>query len=88
MLAAKVTYSILLEMDCRKESVRIAYKQVADKENFFLLNKTSRDGRGCWLVLLGRYRTADEAALGMKLVPEYFMKQSDPPSVIELAPYL
>jgi hypothetical protein len=75
-------------MDCRKESVRIAYSQVPDKENFFLLNKTSRDGRGCWLVLLGRYRTADEAALGMKLVPEYFIKQSDPPSVIELAPYL
>jgi hypothetical protein len=88
MLAAKVTYSILLEMDCRKESVRIAYSQVPDKENFFLLNKTSRDGRNCWLVLWGRYRTTDEAALGMKLVPGYFMKQSDPPSVIELAPYL
>ncbi len=88
MLAAKVSFSILLEMDCLKESVRIAYSQVPDKGNFFLLNKTSRDGRGCWLVLWGRYRTANEAALGMQLVPEYFLKQSDPPSVIELAPYL
>jgi len=68
--------------------VRNAYRQVEDRENFFLLNKTNRDGRSCWLVLWGRYRTADEAALGMKLVPDYFMKQANPPSVIELEPYL
>jgi len=88
MVSAQVKYSILLEMDCLKASVRMAYRQVADNENFFLLNKTSRDGRRCWLVLWGKYRTQDEAALGMKLVPEYFWKQSEPPSVIELAPYL
>ena len=88
MIASRVTHSILLEMDCLKASVRSAYGQLQDKENFFLLNKTNRDGRACWLVLWGRYRTPDEAALGMKLIPEYFMKQSNPPSVIELAPYL
>ena len=88
MVGTQVKYSILLEMDCLKASVRIAYGQMTDKENFFLLNKTSRDGRRCWLVLWGKYRTQDEAALGMKLVPEYFTKQSNPPSVIELEPYL
>lgn len=88
LLASQVKYSILLEMDCLKASVRIAHRQVEAKENFFLLNKTSRDGRRCWLVLWGRYRTQDEAALGMKLIPQYFWKQSEPPSVIELAPYL
>jgi hypothetical protein len=88
VLADKVKYSILLELDCLKESVRIAYRQLEDKENFFLLNKTSRDGRNCYLVLWGRYRTTDEAALGMKQLPDYFMKQSNPPSVIELKPYL
>ncbi len=88
MLAAQVKYSILLEMDCLKQSVRGAYRQVEDKEAFFILNKVSRDGRSCWLVLWGKYRTADEAALGLKLVPQYFWKQSEPPSVIELEPYL
>jgi hypothetical protein len=88
MLAAQVKYSILLEMDCLKQSVRSAYRQVEDKDAFFLLNKVSRDGRSCWLVLWGRFRTADEATLGLKLVPEYFFKQSNPPSVIELEPYL
>ncbi len=88
LLTSQVKYSVLLEMDCLKASVRIAYRQVEDKENFFLLNKTSRDGRRCWLVLWGRYRTQDEAALGLKLIPQYFWKQSEPPSVIELTPYL
>lgn len=88
ILDARVTHSILLEMDCQKGSVRNAYRQTAAKEDFFLLNRTSRDGRGCWLVLWGRYRSAEEAALGMELVPEYFLTQSNPPSVIELAPYL
>jgi hypothetical protein len=88
LLAAQIKYSILLEMDCLKASVRIAYNQVTDKDNFFILNKTSRDGRRCWLVLWGRYRTQDEAALGMKQVPEYFWKQNEPPTVIELQPYL
>lgn len=88
LLAAQVKYSILLEMDCLKASVRLAYRQVEAKEIFFLLNKTSRDGRRCWLVLWGRYRTQDEAVMGMKLIPQYFWKQSEPPAVIELEPYL
>jgi hypothetical protein len=88
IIAAQTKFSILLEMDCLKDSVRIAYRQLEDKGGFFLLNKRSRDGRGCWLVLWGRYRTADEAALGLKLLPQYFWKQSEPPSVIELDPYL
>lgn len=88
IVSQQVKFSILLELDCVKDSVRSAYRQVEDKENFFLLNKTSRDGRNCWLVLWGRYRTADEAALGMKLVPGYFLKQSNPPLAIELEPYL
>ena len=88
IIGSQVKYSILLEMDCLKASVRLAYSQLDNKESFFLLSKTSRDGRRCWLVLWGRYRTQDEAALGMKLLPEYFMKQSNPPSVIELEPYL
>ena len=86
--AERFKFSILLELDCQKESVRGAYRQLADKNNFFLLNRPSRDGRNCYLVLWGRYRTADEAALGMKQIPEYFAKQSNPASVIELEPYL
>ena len=88
LITSRISYSILLEMDCLKASVRLAYDRATDKEKFFVLNKTSRDGRRCWLALCGRYRTQEEAALGMKLIPQYFWKQSEPPSVVELGPYL
>jgi hypothetical protein len=87
MVAEKITFSILLEMDCLKESVNNAYQQITDKENFFILNRV-KDGRSCWLVLWGKFRTQNEALQNLELIPEYFFKQSDPPRVIELGQYL
>jgi hypothetical protein len=83
----KINFSILLEMDCLEQSVQSAYRQITDKENFFILNRV-KDGRTCWLVLWGKFRTQDEAAQNLKLIPEYFLKQNNPPTVIELEPYL
>jgi hypothetical protein len=83
----KISYSILLEMDCLEQSVRSAYQQITEKDNFFILNRV-KDGRSCWLVLWGKFRTQNEAAENLKLIPEYFLKQSNPPTVIELEPYL
>jgi hypothetical protein len=87
MLSAKTTHSILLEMDCMKQSVQLAYQQIIDKDNFFILSRV-KDGRSCWLVLWGKFRTQNEATQSLKLIPEYFFKQSAPPAVIELEPYL
>jgi hypothetical protein len=83
----KIRFSILLEMDCLEQSVRSAYQQITEKENFFILNRI-KDGRSCWLVLWGKFRTQNEAAQNLRLIPEYFFKQSEPPSIIELEPYL
>jgi septal ring-binding cell division protein DamX len=88
IVSQRVRFSILLEFDCLKESVRDAYGQLTDKEKFFLLNKNNRNGQNCWLVLWGRYDTADEAAQAMKFAPEYFLRQGNPPVVVELEPYL
>jgi hypothetical protein len=87
MAKEKISFSILLEMDCLEQSVNSAYEQVADKGNFFILNRV-KDGRTCWLVLWGKFRTQNEALQNLELIPEYFMKQSNPPAVIELEPYL
>jgi hypothetical protein len=87
MASDKIAFSILLEMDCLEESVNSAYQQLIDKENFFILKRV-KGGRTCWLVLWGKFRTQNEAAESLKLVPEYFFKQSEPPSIIELEPYL
>jgi hypothetical protein len=83
----KISFSILLEMDCLEQSVRSAYQQITDKENFFILNRI-KDGRSCWLVLWGKFRTQNEATQNLRLIPEFFFKQSEPPTVIELEPYL
>jgi hypothetical protein len=87
MVAEKIAFSILLEMDCLEESVNNAYQQITDKENFFILNRV-KDGRSCWLVFWGKFRTQNEAQQNLELIPEYFFKQSDPPRIIDLAQYL
>jgi len=87
LVAGKITFSILLEMDCLEQSVQSAYEQITEKENFFILNRV-KDGRSCWLVLWGKFRTQNEAAQNLRLIPEYFLKQSEPPMVIDLEPYL
>jgi hypothetical protein len=87
MLADQIGFSILLEMDCLEESVHGAYQQVTDKESFFLLNRF-KNGRNCWLVLWGKFRTQNEAQQNLELVPPYFFKQSAPPVIVELKPYL
>ncbi|MBN2400483.1 MAG: hypothetical protein JXI33_09130 [Candidatus Aminicenantes bacterium] len=87
IITEKIGFSILLEMDCLEQSVNYAYQQLTDQENFFILNRVKK-GRGCWLVLWGKFRTRNEAEENMSLVPEFFMKQNNPPVVIELEPYL
>jgi hypothetical protein len=87
LAAGKISFSILLEMDCLKQSVQLAYQQISEKDNFFILNRV-KDGRSCWLVLWGKFRTQNEATQNLKLIPEYFFKQSEPPSVIEINQYL
>lgn len=84
---SKARYTILLELDCLKESVMHAYGNLTDKSDFFILNRKS-GRRNCYLVLFGRYRTRESARLGIKKIPKYFWQQSNPPEVIELGPYL
>jgi hypothetical protein len=80
-------YSILLELDCLKESVFNAFGRIVSKDDFFILNRKSGK-RNCFLVMLGKYRTRREAAEGIDKVPQYFWQQASPPQVIELAKYL
>lgn len=80
-------FSILLELDCVKESVKYAHKKITDKSKFFLLNY-KRMRKNCYLVLYGKYMTAKEAADRISFLPGYFLKQSNPPRVLELSKYL
>jgi hypothetical protein len=87
LLNAGIKFSILLELDCQKESVIGAFGRVTAKEGFFILNKPSQ-GRTCFLVLWGKYQTREEAAVGLKSIPQYFWQQPNPPEVIDVTKYL
>ncbi len=87
LINAGIKYSILLELDCQKESVIGAFDRVEAKEDFFILNKPSQS-RTCFLVMWGKYQTRQEAAVGLKLIPQYFWQQPNPPEVIDVTKYL
>jgi|GEM_PF-5402644 len=80
-------YGVLLELDCAQESVLSAFDQFTDKSGLYILNR-EKNGRNCFLVIWGRFRTEEDARTRLNQIPQYFWSQSSPPNVIELAPYL
>lgn len=80
-------FTILLELDCAKESVFSASEQFSDKQNFFILNR-DRDGRNCYLVMWGRFRSEADARQEMSSIPSFFLQQQNPPIVVDMTPYL
>jgi hypothetical protein len=87
LTAAKIKFSILLELDCKKESVYHAYRLMNRGTSFFILNRKA--GRlNCYLVMWGKFKTRQEATAGLKSVHNYFWKQKDPPEIVELKRYL
>lgn len=85
--SAGIRYSILLELDCMKESVVNAYQRLEQKSDFFILPRPSR-GKTCFLVMCGKYRSDSDAAKGLKAIPQYFWQQQNPPEVVEITKYL
>lgn len=87
LVDSQVTVSILLEMDCLKESVLNAYNRLERKELFFILKRDMGD-RICFLVFWGKFINRDDAASALREIPSYFFSQSHPPQVIDLDRYL
>jgi len=82
-----IRFTILLELDCMKESVVNAYLRVIDKERFFILRR-QKGPRECYLVMWGRFKTRRQAENAMSSVPEFFLSQAYPPKVYNLGPLL
>jgi hypothetical protein len=82
-----ISHSILLELDCQKESVLNAYNRIDRKDQFFIL-KRDMGNRICYLVFWGRFNSGEEATNSLNRVDPYFWGQSSPPRVMSLAQYL
>lgn len=87
LMKAGIKFTVLLEMDCMKESVINAFLKVDVKENFYILNR-NLGSRNCFLVLWGQFYVKQEAAEAIKTIPQYFWQQQHPPEVISLSRYL
>ncbi|MCP5053829.1 MAG: DUF4388 domain-containing protein [bacterium] len=86
LIAAGMKYSIMLELDCLKESVVHAYNRMKKGKDFFILNR--RTGKkSCYLVLWGKFKNRKDATNSIKSVPNYYWKQRDPPEIVELKKY-
>ncbi|MCP5104412.1 MAG: hypothetical protein GY950_13575, partial [bacterium] len=83
----KIKFSVLLELDCLKESVVNAYSRMTVKSGFFILPRASR-GRTCFLVMWGKFHSKADAAKGLKSIPQYFWQQQNPPEVVDVTKYL
>jgi len=79
-------YTVLLEMDCLKESVINAFLRIDDKTGFFLLNR-DRGSRTCFMVMFGRYADQTEASQALRTLPAYFRQQQHPPVIVGLKQY-
>lgn len=79
-------YTVLLEMDCLKESVINAYLRIDDKAGFFLLNR-DRGARTCFMVMVGRFASQTEAGQALRSLPAYFRQQQHPPVIVGLKQY-
>lgn len=80
-------YGVLLELDCKKESVRHAYGMIKVKKEFFILIR-KRKNQNCFLVMWGKFFSQKEAKESIHLVPKYFWSQGEPPEVVPLDRYL
>jgi len=82
-----IQYSILLELDCLKESVLKAYEKMERNPGFFILPQ-KRESKTCYLVLYGRYMDEISAEKALQEIPDYFFLQQNPPVIIPLVRYL
>ncbi len=81
----KSYYSILLEVDCLKESVITAFKNGEYSPNIMVLPKRAR-GRACYAVLWGVYSSKESAQNDIPKLPTFFIKQGGI-SVIKIGDY-
>lgn len=87
LLKTEYRFTVLLELDCAKESVFSALDQFDDKRDFFILNR-NRDGKKCYLVMWGRFLSEADAHREINRIPSFFFQQQNPPIVVDMTPYL
>lgn len=77
---SRIRFSIQLELVCELPSLEEAW--VYDRQGAMWLVTASHQGRTCFRVFWGRYRTLDEARAGKSSVPAFFFTPTNRPVVV------
>ncbi len=67
-------YTIQIEMACKKRSIDNNFKVLSEKERVYLLGKDFK-GKRCYRILVGIYKSKDEAEAGKKGLPDSIKRQ-------------
>jgi len=77
---SRTRFSIQLELVCELPSLEEAW--VYDRQGAMWLLTASHEGRTCFRVFWGRYRTLEEARAGKSSVPPFFFTPTNRPVVV------
>jgi septal ring-binding cell division protein DamX len=84
MSEIKNIYSIQLVIACQEKTVTDTYRLMNESEGVMVLPLNYK-GQNCYRVLFGKFSTKNAATSAIKILPEEFLKQASPASVVELA---
>ncbi len=82
----KKYYSILIEVDCKTESLETAYQHASFNPKMFIIPRTINN-KFCYAILWGLYKDKKGAEAEKKNIPLFFNKQSPPPVIIPIDKY-
>jgi hypothetical protein len=77
---SRIRFSIQLELVCELPSIEEAW--VYDRRGAMWLLSASYQGRPCFRIFWGRYRTLDEARAAKSSVPGFFFTPTNRPVVV------
>jgi hypothetical protein len=80
-------FSIKLEVDCRANSVLLAFQNANFDPRMFILSK-KMGGKDCFVVFWGLYATNSEAIKALSTIPDFFQQQASKPQLVIVKPYL
>lgn len=77
-------FTIQLLLACQKDTITRSFKNSESPERLFYL-KWHHDGRDCYKLCTGLYKSKKEAETGRQHVPEYFLKHGNKPIVVSIS---
>ena len=84
LAASSTDYSIQIVIACQEQTVLDTYQLLNQSDQMIVLPIQFK-GKSCYRVLYGQYESKQQANQAIRDLPEFFLKQASPPSVVILS---